>query len=75
MALVQTNSGEARREGTPEADGIYRFVLRALDEDKDPDFREGVVVVDPAGSVANALVAFRGQEIPATIPNNGWIGR
>ena len=75
LVLAQTNSGQATIEGTPEADGIYRFVLRALDADGDPDFREGVVVVDPAGSVDNALVAFRGNEIPATLPNNGWIGR
>ena len=75
LTLVQTRSGEARISGTPESDGLYRFVLRALDADHDPDFRTGAISLDPAGSSSNALVAFRGQDIPATMPNNGWIGR
>ena len=75
LTLEQGASGEARISGTPTSDGVYRFVLRALDADDDPDFRTGVISVDPAGSVSNALVVFRGQDIPATIPNNGWIGR
>jgi hypothetical protein len=75
LTLTETTSGTARLAGTPTTDGVYRFVLRALDIDKDPDFKAYTMTVDPAGVTANALVTFRGQDIPATIPNNGWIAR
>ncbi len=75
LTLTQTVSGTARLAGTPTTDGVYRFILRALDGDKDPDFRAYTMTVDPAGSISNALVTFLGQDIPATIPNNGWIAR
>lgn len=75
LTLTETVSGTSRLAGTPTTDGVYRFILRALDADKDPDFKAYTMTVDPAGSVTNALVTFRGQDIPATIPNNGWIAR
>ena len=75
LTLTQPASGTARLAGTPTTDGVYRFILRALDADKDPDFKAYTMTIDPAGVTANALVTFRGQDIPATIPNNGWIAR
>ena len=75
LTLTETVSGTARLAGTPTTDGVYRFILRALDGDKDPDFKAYTMTIDPAGSVTNVLVTFRGQDIPATLPNNGWIAR
>ena len=75
LTLTQTTSGTARLTGTPTTDGVYRFILRALDVDKDPDFQAYTMTVDPAGSISNALVTFRGVDLPGTIPNNGWIAR
>ncbi len=75
LTLTQSTSGTARLAGTPTTDGVYRFILRALDVDKDPDFKSYTMTVDPAGSISNALVTFRGLDLPATIPNNGWIAR
>ncbi len=71
----QTGARAATIAGVPTAGGLYRFVLRALDGDRDPDFRAGSIVVDPRGVSTSALVVFRGQDIPATLPNNGWIAR
>ncbi len=75
LTLTQTASGTARLAGTPTTDGVYRFILRALDVDKDPDFKAYTMTIDPAGSISNALVTFLGQDIPGTIPNNQWIAR
>ena len=75
LTLTETTSGTARLAGTPTTEGVYRFILRALDADRDPDLKAYTMTIDPAGSITNALVTFRGQDIPATIPNNGWIAR
>ncbi len=75
MTLTQTNSGTARISGTPTTDGLYRFILRALDADYDSDFKTATLSVDPAGTDSNALVLFRGLDIPATLPGGEYIGR
>ncbi len=75
ISFTQPAPGTARLVGTPTAEGVYHFVVRALDVDKDPDFKAYTFTIDPAGVGTNALVTFRGQDIPATIPNNGWIAR
>ena len=75
LALTPLGSGVVRLAGTPATNGVYRFVLRALDADKDPDFHAYTFSVDPQGVSSNALVLFRGLDTPATLPNNGWIGR
>ena len=75
LVLQRTGPGSARIVGTPTTDGVYRFVIRALDADLDPDYKAYSIMVDPQGTSTHALVVFRGQDIPATLPNNGWIGR
>ncbi len=75
VALAAAGSGSALLSGTPTTDGVYRFVLRALDADRDPDFHAYTMTVDPAGVGTNALVTFNGQDIPGTDGNNGWIAR
>jgi len=75
LSLTQPASGRARISGTPTVDGRYRFVLRALDADQDPCFRAYSIAIDPEGVQSHALVTFRGEEIPGTLPNNGWITR
>jgi hypothetical protein len=75
LALAPSGSGTIRLSGTPTTDGLYRFVLRALDADKDPDYHAYSIAIDPAGVSTNALFTFRGQDIPGTVPNNGWIAR
>jgi Putative Ig domain len=75
LSFTQTGSGTARISGTPTVDGLFRFVVRALDGDKDPDYRAYSLSIDPMGVMSNALVVFRGQDIPGTVPNNGWIAR
>ncbi|MBK8791699.1 MAG: hypothetical protein IPN59_00870 [Holophaga sp.] len=75
LTFTQIASGVARIAGTPTVDGVYRFVVRALDGDKDPDFKAYTLAIDPQGVQSNAMVVFRGENIPGTVPNNGWITR
>lgn len=75
LTLTQSTSGTVLLEGTPSVDGVFYFVLRALDADRDPDYRAYTVTIDPAGVTTNALVTFNGQDIPGTEGNNQWIGR
>jgi len=75
LSFAQTASGRARIAGTPTQDGLYRIVVRALDGDGDPDYQAYTVAIDPQGVSSNALVVFRGQDIPGTIPNKQWITR
>lgn len=75
LTFTQVASGVARITGTPSVDGVFRFVVRALDGDLDPDFKAYTLSIDPQGSQSNAVVVFRGEDIPGTPDNNQWIGR
>lgn len=75
LSFTQTSSGAARIAGTPTQDGLFRFVVRALDGDQDPDYKAYSLSIDPAGVASNALVVFRGSDIPGTPGNKTWVAR
>ena len=71
VQLVDLGAGHARLSGTPQAFGLFRFVIRALDADGDANDQRGTFGVDPAGTSTQALFAFRGADLPVSLQANG----
>jgi hypothetical protein len=71
VVLLDEGAGLGRLLGVPADAGTFRFVVRALDADGDPDDRRYELTVDPEGVSESSLVVFRGAELPASLQADG----
>lgn len=66
LTLESVSSGYAQISGIPQESGIFKFVIRARDEDGDVDDKIFTLNINPEGAGVNSLISFKGSEIPQT---------
>lgn len=71
VTFTAGTDGTATISGTPLESSVARIIVRALDADNDPDYRVYTISVDPAGMSTNSILCFNGDDIPATVHEDG----